>query len=189
MILRGIARLARGDAKGIEEFSGTPEAFSTSLAPLIAFPLAGAIITVMAGDWKMAIIGLLSRLCAVLALPVIVYEFARLYGRQAGWLRTATALNWCFWLVLPAILVAAFLGAFLVQLGLGMLDAQLAVLALAGLYLLWNRWFIFKAGLGLGGGQAALMLLASLAVTLALAALPWAAGLPGLHHPSLGTLP
>jgi hypothetical protein len=178
MILQGLIKLARGDAKGIEEFSGTPEAFSASLAPLIAFPLVGAFITAISGDWKAALVGLLSRLCAVLALPLVTYEFARLYGKNHLWLRTATALNWCFWLVLPAILVAALLGSVLVQFHLPLARAELTVLGLIGLYLLWNRWFVFKAGLGLNIWRAGLMLLASLLITGLFAVLPWLAGLP-----------
>lgn len=178
MILQGLIKLARGDAKGIEEFSGTPEAFSASLAPLIAFPLVGAFITALSGDWKAALIGLLSRFCAVLALPLVTYEFARLFSRQTLWLRTATALNWCFWLVLPAIFVAALLGSVIVTMGLPVERAEIAVLGLIGLYLLWNRWFVFKSGLQLNGWRAGLILLASLVITALFAALPWVAGVP-----------
>ncbi len=178
MILQGLIKLARGDAKGVEEFSGSVEAFSASLAPLIAFPLVGAFITAVSGDWKAALIGLLSRFCAVLALPLVTYEFARLYGKQQLWLRTATALNWCFWLLLPAILVAALLGSVLVTLGLPLARAELAVLGLIGLYLFWNRWFVFKAGLQLNIWRALLMLLASLLITGLFAVVPWLAGLP-----------
>lgn len=177
MILRGLMLLARGNAKGVEEFSNTLEGFSASLAPLIAFPLVGAFITAMTGDWKIALIGLLSRLCAVLALPVIAYEFSRLFGRQSQWLRTATALNWCFWLVLPALLVAAFIGSIIVQTGMSLPKAEVLVLGLMGLYLLWNRWFVLKSGLGVNGWKAGLALLASVAATLVFAALPWAAGM------------
>ncbi len=178
MILPGLAKLARGSAKGVEEFSGTPEAFSASLAPLIAFPLVGAFVSAVSGDWKMALIGLLSRLCAVLALPVLTYEFARLFGRKQLWLRAATALNWCFWLVLPAILVAALLGSVLVTFGMKMDRPEIVVLALIGVYLLWNRWFVFKAGLQLNGWRALLMLLASLVITGLFAVLPWISGMP-----------
>lgn len=178
MIMRGLLLLARGNAKGIEEFGTGEDAFAASLAPLIAFPLVGALLSLVAGDWKSALLGLLSRLCTVLALPVITYEFARLFGRRELWLRTATALNWCFWLVLPAILVAAFIGSILVQFGLKMDRVEMAVLGLIGLYLLWNRWFVFRNGLQLNVWRSLLVLLASIAVTGAFAALPWATGLP-----------
>ena len=178
MILRGIGKLACGNAKGIDEFSATPEGFTASLAPLIAFPLVGAVATGLSGHWKVAVIGLLSRLCAVLVLPVITYEFSRLFGRQDRWLRTATALNWCFWLVLPAVLVAAVLGSVAVQFALSMPRVEVGVLALVGLYLLWNRWFILKSGLNINGWRAVVILLASLLITAVISCLPIIAGLP-----------
>ncbi len=181
MILRGILKLGRGDAKGMAEFSGAKEAFSASLAPLIAFPLVGAVITAISGDWQFAVIGLLSRLCSVLALPLIVYEFSRIFDRTSLWLRAATALNWCFWLVLPGIFIAAILGSVLIQAGLPMTPVETVLLGGVGFYLLWNRWFVFKAGLQLNGWQALLMLLVSLLITGLFAMLPW---IGGMHLPS-----
>lgn len=178
MILSGIGKLALGKAKGIEEFSASPEGFTASLAPLIAFPLVGAMVTGLSGHWKIAIIGLLSRLCAILVLPVITYEFSRLFNRKGQWLRTATALNWCFWLVLPAVLVAAVLGSVAVQLGLSMARIEVAVLGIVGLYLLWNRWFILKSGLKISGWRALVILLAGLVITALISLLPLIAGLP-----------
>ena len=98
MILRGLLLLARGQKSGIKDFGNSADGFTASLAPLIAFPLVGAGISALGGQWQLAAIGLLSRLCAVLALPLITYEFARRTGREALWLRTATALDWSFWL-------------------------------------------------------------------------------------------
>lgn len=178
MILPGIAKLACGKAKGIDEFSGSMEAFTASLAPLIAFPLVGAVVTALAGNWKLATLGFLSRLCAVLVLPVVVYEFSRLFKRQEQWVRTATALNWCFWLVLPAVLLAAIIGSIAAQAGLPIQRVEVAVLAGVGLYLLWNRWFVLKSGLRISGWGAALILLASLVVMAVLSVLPLFIGMP-----------
>lgn len=178
MIMRGLVRLARGDAGFIKEFSSSVEGFSASLAPLIAFPLVGACLSALSGDWRNGLLGFLSRLCATLALPVLTHEFARLFGRTPLWLRAATALNWSFWLVLPAMLVGAVLGAILTAAGLAMLHAELAALALVGLYLLWNRWFVLRVGLDLSVWRAVLVLICSALVTILFTALPWAAGLP-----------
>lgn len=160
MILSGIAKLAFGNAKGADEFANTSEALMASLAPLIAFPLVGAIITALAGNWKLSVLLFLSRVCTVLVLPVLTYEFSRLFKCQAYWLRTATAVNWCFWLVLPAVLVAVMLGSVAVQLGLSMPRVEVIVLGVAGLYLMWNRWFVLKSGLKINGWRAALILVA-----------------------------
>ncbi|MBU6420169.1 MAG: hypothetical protein KGQ79_10660, partial [Proteobacteria bacterium] len=64
------------------------------------------------------------------------------------------------------------------QLGLPMMRAEKIVLEMVALYLLWNRWFVFKAGLQLNIWRAGLVLLASLAATMLFAVVPWVAGLP-----------
>jgi len=154
VILRGLWLLARGRIAGIQEFGNSPDAFTASLAPLIAFPLVGASLSILGGDWQPALIGLLSRLCAVLALPLIVHEFARHTGREALWLRTATALDWSFWVLIPLLFAAAFVGAALVEAGLDMLHAEVAAMAIIAAYLLWYQWFIIRTGLALSRLQA-----------------------------------
>lgn len=157
MILRGLLLLARGKKSGIMEFDSSLNGFTASLAPLIAFPLVGAGISILGGQWQLAVIGFLSRLCAVLVLPLITYEFARRIGRESLWLRTATALNWSFWMVLPALFIAAFTGAVLVEAGLEMQNAEFAALGFIAGYLLWYHWFIVRTGLGLSVMQAVLL--------------------------------
>lgn len=159
MILSGIAKLACGNAKGIDEFSGTPESLGASLAPLIALPLVDAIVSSFSGDWKIEGVAFLSSLCTVLVLPVLVYEFSRLYGSQGQWLRTTTALNWCHWLILPAIWGVASLIPIMTKLGLPAAYSGLVAIGLAELYLLWNSWFVLKSGLRINGWRAALILL------------------------------
>jgi len=165
MILRGLLLLARGKPSGIAEFGNSLDGFTASLAPLIAFPLVGAVVTVLGGQWQLAIIGFLSRLSAVLVLPVITYEFARRTGREALWLRTATALDWSFWILLPLLCVAALAGALFVEAGLPLDAGGYVALAIMVGYLLWYRWFILRAGLGINRLQAALLLgVSSLAI-------------------------
>ncbi len=165
MILRGLLLLARGKETGIKDFANSADGFTASLAPLIAFPLVGAAISAFGGQWQLAAIGLLSRLCAVLVLPLITYEFARRTGREALWLRTATALDWSFWLLIPLLFVAALAGALLVTAGLAMALAEYAALGFMAGYLLWYHWFVVRTGLGLSALQAAfLVALTSIAV-------------------------
>ncbi len=177
MILRGLWRLAKGDAAGIKEFGAGLDNFYASLAPLIAFPLVGALVTALQVDWRVAVVSFLARLCGVLVLPVLVYEFARFYGREPMWLRAATALNWSFWALLPVLLVGAFLGAILAQMGLPMRTAELATMGVMGAYLLWYRWFILRAGLGLNGWRAALIVLVSGTLIALFTVVPVALGL------------
>jgi hypothetical protein len=165
MILRGLLQLARGDKSGIKDFGNSMEAFTASLAPLIAFPLVGAGLSMVGGEWRLALVGLLSRLCAVLALPLITHEFARRTGREELWLRTATALDWSFWILIPLLFLTAFAGALLVEAGLTMSMAELLALGVLAGYLLWYHWFIVRTGLALGVWQAVLLVvLTSLAV-------------------------
>jgi hypothetical protein len=165
MIFRGLLLLARGKKSGIKDFANTMDGFTASLAPLIAFPLVGAGISALGGQWQPAVIGLLSRICAVLALPLITHEFARRTGREALWLRTATALDWSFWMLIPLLFVAAFAGALLVEAGLAMGDAEYVALGFMAGYLLWYHWFIVRTGLALSGLQAALLVaLSSIAI-------------------------
>ena len=172
MILRGLWRLAKGERAGIGEFGGELDHFYASLAPLIGLPLAGALVLALHGAWQMALVGFFSRLVAVLLLPVAVYEFARLFGREPFWLRTATALNWSFWMLFPALLVASFIGAILAQCGLALAPAELLTVALMVLYLLWYRLFALSAGLGLGYWQAGVILLVSSAAMAVATVLP-----------------
>jgi hypothetical protein len=167
MILLGLLKLARGDKAGIAEFGNSEPAFTASLAPLIAFPLVGAALTALSGDWKSAALGLLARLSAVLALPVITYEFAARTGHAGTWLRTATALNWSFWVIIPLLLLASFAGAGLFVAGLPMHAVITVIFGVLAAYLLWYHWIIVRAGLMLPAGQAALLVgLIGAAITL-----------------------
>jgi hypothetical protein len=167
VILRGLFLMARGAKSGIQEFDNSMDAFTASLAPLIAFPLVGAGVSALGGQWQLALIGFLSHLCAVLALPLITHEYARRTGREALWLRTATALDWSFWLLVPLLFAAAIAGAVLVQFGVPMVGAEYVALGLMGVYLLWYHWFIVRTGLVLGRGQAAfLVAITGLAIAL-----------------------
>ena len=166
-ILRGIFLLARGKQAGIAEFANTGDALSASLAPLIAFPLVGAGIIAFGGQPKLAAIAVLSRVSGVLALPVITHAYAKLMGKENLWLRTATALNWSFWLLIPLLFVTAMIGAGLVTAGLPQIKAEAAIIVLLGAYMLWLHWFIVRSGLSLSVLQAVgLVILSNLAIGL-----------------------
>lgn len=160
-ILRGILLLGRGRAIGMAEFGDNADALTASLAPLIAFPLVGAVLIAMSGQPGLAAIAFLSRLCGVLILPVMTQAYAKLTGREAFWLATATALNWSFWILIPMLLVAAFIGALLVTAGLSEVRAEAAVIVLLAAYMLWLHWFIVRTGLRFSGWLAAGLVVAS----------------------------
>jgi hypothetical protein len=185
MIMRGLWRLAKCERAGISEFGSDLDHFYASLAPLIGIPLAGAFVTALHGDWQQALVGFLARLVAVLVVPVAVYESARLFRRESLWLRTATALNWSFWMLFPALLVSAIFGAILAQCGLGMMVAELLTVAMMMLYLMWYGLFTLSAGLGLNFWQAGMIMLVSSAAVGVVSVLPNLLGLgPALNLPA-----
>ena len=159
-IVLGIARLARGRVDGLRQFGATRDAFLVSLAPLIAFPLVGSVLMLLGGGGLVAVSGLLATLCALLAPPVLSFEVARLWGREAAWLRFATAFNWCQW-VIPVIgSVLLVVVGILIGLGLPQAVAHIGVVLGIVAYGLWLHWFVVRHGLGLSGLRAALMVLA-----------------------------
>jgi hypothetical protein len=94
-VWRGIVRLARFDGDGLREFGDTPQAFVNSLAPLLAFPLVGAAMTLLGGGPHGAFANILVSIIALLAPPVLSHLLASLWRREALWVRYAVAFNWC----------------------------------------------------------------------------------------------
>jgi hypothetical protein len=167
-IVLGVIRLARGRADGIRQFGATRDAFLASLAPLVAFPLVGGVLMLLGGGGLTALSDLLATLCALVAPPVLSFEIARLWGRQAAWLRFATAFNWCQW-VIPVIGgVLLMVLAILATLGLPRGVARAGfVLGLIS-YGLWLHWFLVRHGLGLSRVRAGLLVFGVNCVTVLL---------------------
>jgi hypothetical protein len=127
-VLVGVMRIARGRADGIACFGASPQAFLSSLAPLLAFPLVGAVLAIFSEGPRRALTGLAVTLCALLTPAVLSFELARLWGRQDAWL-------------LPLSLAIA-----------AGLDETAATFVLAGSlagYGLWLHWFLASRALGL----------------------------------------
>lgn len=181
-IVRGLYRLARGDAGGIREFGNTTAAFSASIAPLLAFPIVGSALIGIGGHWMFAVVMFLSRLCGVLMQPVITEWSARRAGQSATWLMTSTALNWSIWLIFPLILAGVLLSGGLMTLGLPQSAATAVTVGLVVLYLFWFQWFILRTGLRLSVWRALILLIA---MNLAIAIVY---GLPYALHPGLARL-
>jgi hypothetical protein len=91
-ILRGIVLLCRGRASGFAEMGTGPEAFLSSLAPLIAFPLVGCVLMVAQGKIEDGLADFLATLIALLAPPVVASrpQSTGASGRCPCW-----ALCWC----------------------------------------------------------------------------------------------
>ena len=158
-ILTGILRLARGRAEGFGYFSGTTQGFLGSLAPLLAFPVAGTLLMLAGGQGSAAIGDLLATVCAVLAPAVLSHALAHLWGREAPWLRFITAFNWCQWIIpVVAMLVLAFAG-IAIRLGLPTHTAAMLAMAMLGAYGLWLHFFLARRGLDISRGRAAVVVI------------------------------
>jgi hypothetical protein len=175
-ILRGVARCAVGRAEGLALFDASVRGFTSSLAPLIAFPLVGAVIEAATKGVPASAVQLAATLCGVLAPPVISHAAARALGREERWLRYAVAYNWCQWVMPPLIVAAAMLTVILAG-ALGAASAppeQVAVgmVAVLIVYWLWLHWFLARHGLDVSRGRAALVVLAVNGCTGAIVTLP-----------------
>lgn len=130
------------------------------MAPLVAFPLVGGGLALARGGGLAAIGEMLATFCALLAPPVLSHVFARWWGKEALWLRFATAFNWCQWAIPIAGAALLLVLGILMQLGMpNMLAGGAAAVGLVG-YGLWLHWFIARHALALSGLRAAIMVLA-----------------------------
>jgi hypothetical protein len=156
-VVLGVLLVARGRVDGIGHFGGTSQAFLSSLAPLLAFPLVGTLLGLATDGALRSISDFVMYLCALLTPAVLSYELARWWGRGEMWLRFATAFNWCEW-ILPVV------GCILmVPVSLAMsagLDSQTASMILLGglaAYGLWLHWFLARHALSLSRLKALLL--------------------------------
>ena len=104
-VVRGIIRLLQFNGEGLLDFGDTPQAFFNSLAPLLAFPLVGAGVTLWGGAQHGALVNMLASVIAVAAPPVLSHMLSSLWHREPLWLRYAIAFNWCEAAVFLAMVV------------------------------------------------------------------------------------
>ena len=167
--LAGAALLAVGQgAAGMARFEGTVASFGASLAPLVVLPLVPAGMALAQGEVLAAITFVLLTVVGQLAPLVLSHWGAVRWGREAQWLRYATAFNWCQW-VLP---VMSFLVLSFARGPLPDEQAVAATLVIVGLYALWLNWVLARHGLDLGRWRAAGLVLGIYCVTAALVMLP-----------------
>jgi hypothetical protein len=156
-IIVGILRIARGRADGVACFGSSPQAFLSSLAPLIAFPLVGAVLGLFSDGPRSALTGLAMTVCALLTPAVVSYELARIWKRSDAWIRFATAFNWCEW-ILPVLACLVMVPLSLaISAGMSETTASLVLVSCLGLYGLWLHWFLARKALALSGLRAVVL--------------------------------
>lgn len=153
----GVFRVAFGRADGFARLGTTVSSFLSSLAPLIAFPLAGALIQLYRNDWLAAVSLVLLTLVAQLAPPVLSHWLTVRWKCEDRWLGYATAYNWCYWAVPMAGALLTVMFAVAVGAGLPSQLAAQAVLACLAIYSLWLNWFVARHTLALSKAKAALL--------------------------------
>ncbi|MGD0105110.1 MAG: hypothetical protein ABSC06_13865 [Rhodopila sp.] len=158
-VLVGILRVARGRADGVGYFGSSPQAFLSSLAPLVAFPLVGAALGLFTEGPIRALTGLAMTVCALLTPAVLSYELARFWRRADVWVQFATAFNWCEW-ILP-VLACLVMVPLSVGISAGMTEttASLVLVGCLGVYGLWLHWFLARKALALSGFRALVLVL------------------------------
>jgi hypothetical protein len=154
----GVARLARFRADGLAAFDATPTGLLNALAPWLAFALVGFVLVLVAGSPGTALGDLLGTVVALLTPPVLSYSAARLWGREAGWMRYAVAFVWCQWVMPPALILALLLSGVLVAAGLPSEQAELAGMLALLAYALSLNFFIARHALDLSRWRAAALL-------------------------------
>lgn len=154
----GAFQLALGRAAGIERFGATVAAFMASLAPLIAFPLVGAAALALTGTGGQVVLAvLLLTTVAQLTPAVLSHWFAVRWGREAEWLRYATAFNWCQ-LTIPVAAVVILVGVQIATAGALAQGSGTRVVTLGlASYVLWLNWVLARHGLSLSGPRAAVL--------------------------------
>jgi hypothetical protein len=181
-ILRGVFLICRGQAQGLAEIGSGPDAFLSSLAPMIAFPLVGCALMATQGRVADAVTDFLASVIAILAPPVLSFSLARRWGQESAWYRFATAFNWCQW-VLPVLGAGlVILAGIFVQVGVPLRVAVIGVCALLLVYAFWLHWFLARFALLLSIGRAIAFVLIVNLLTILLVAGPqliaMAAGAP-----------
>ena len=175
--LRGVLLLARGRGEGIACFRSSPEAFLASLAPLLALPLAGAALLVVRGAFMPAVALVLLALTTQVAPAVLSHAVARFLGRENGWLRYATAYNWCQWanvaVMAVLLLVLSLVTGAPVTAVVGSPAFGYVVLG----YSMWLHWVLARNGLDLSRWRATGLVLAVSFGTMLLVVGPEVAGM------------
>ncbi|GAC1343290.1 MAG: hypothetical protein NVSMB18_18800 [Acetobacteraceae bacterium] len=167
--LLGLWRVARGRPDGLQQFGASTQSFLASLAPLIAFPLAGALILLLREGMLSAFAVLTLTLISQLAPPVLSHALAVRWGREHLWLHYATAYNWCYWAI-PAVGIGLMtLFGMALRAGLAADAAVQAFILVLAAYSLWLHWFLARHGLALARWRAAVLVVLVNGGTLALA--------------------
>jgi hypothetical protein len=168
---KGLLLLALGRKAGFDHFGTDGDAYLASLAPLLALGLVGSVWHgVEQASWRLGAALSLRLICVLLAPAVVAEVFCRRWKRAGQWALYANMLNWSVWLSWFALVVLLLGSEILSSAGVnGGVVISLAALALFA-YLGWFHWFLARQILAVSRRRVFLLLLCSLLVSLAIAA-------------------
>jgi hypothetical protein len=169
LALTGALLLARGDPRGLACFDPSVEGFWHSFrAMLLCYPLYLILLSfpVQLGppepidEVRLFAAESIHFVVAWVAFPLVVLPLVDWLGRGSRFLGFITAYNWCQVPQTALFAVVALAG------GTGLLstDAILVCDLVVGLAGLVYGWYIARVALALGGGRAALVILADVAL-------------------------
>ncbi|GBQ15678.1 hypothetical protein [Swaminathania salitolerans] len=159
-ILRGVLLLGRGDPRGIASFGSGPEALLSALAPSVALCLVTILSQALRGYDAIGVVKIFLLIVTLLSRLVVSQFMAVIWKRDDRWIRYATASLWCNWLPIVIMLFAVSLVQLLSPGAASGGSAVGGVVLGVELYELWLSWFVARAGLEIGGGKAALLIVA-----------------------------
>ncbi len=154
-VIAGILLLARFRAEGFAAFGATTLAFMNSLAPMLAITLVTSLRPLLAGNARQLGLHVMTSLIALLGPAVLSQLLAKLWKREALWLRYIVAFNWCqsvITLVTVVLILLLAAGGNLAE-GMGGLVAAIAAVLI---YWIAMCWFMARHGLEIGKLKAVL---------------------------------
>lgn len=158
--LIGIFELAIGRASGFGRFATSTRAFRISLAALMCVPAFMALMVIQRLGLETALTIVLAIFCALLVPPVVTHALARLWQREAWWLRFAIAFNYARIAVVGVYAALLMVAAILLSLRLPRELVSGVIQAVMLIYTLWLDWFLLRTGLQISATRAALGVLA-----------------------------
>jgi len=169
LALTGALRLARGDPRGLACFDPSIDGFWHSFrAMLLCYPLYLILLSfpVQLGppepidEFRLFAVESIRFVVAWVAFPLLVLPLVDWLGRGNRFLGFITVYNWCQVPQTVLFAIVALVGAT----GLLSTDAILICDLVVGLGALVYGWYITRVALALGGGRAALVILADVAL-------------------------
>ena len=158
--LIGIFELAIGRISGFGRFAASSRAFMVSLAALMCVPAFMALVVAGRAGLDTALTALLAIFCALLVPPVVSHALARLWDREAWWLRFVIAYNYSRIAVVGIYAALLMVAAILLSLRMPRMAVSGVIQTVMLVYTLWFDWFLLRTGLQLSAARAAMGVLA-----------------------------